>query len=503
VMSLTFRDSHKPGRAPTPGIRPRSHHHAPVRVAPSPARPLAHHNNPIYSVVVDIDPPGSSPELRAAKALLDDGPIAVVVVEKGRISYANPAASQLAADIGITGAIPGQPVSVFGFDIALIDDSIPGNGIETTIGNGGGPGTAAKPVIIRTVTDVSDAKSRVLLIEDLSRSKALDDALRERTATLEAAIESFPFDFWMNNLQNRTILQNSISRRLWGEQHGAHMQDVQDDPEILAQWMEVNKAALAGETQTGETAYQVDGEDRIFRNIVAPVRDGDTVIGVFGANIDITELKHALRDRDLLLRELNHRVKNHLQVILSIISLQRDPCPEKTGNTFRQIQERIQAVLLVHEQLYGTDNLHTIDLGEYTSQLIAAVRSGHGSPLDYHPFSAPVPIEYHHAVPYGIALTELIHNAINHGIPAAPIVIETHHDPAQILITVENAVEDSGETAASHPRGETPPTDGGLMIVASVVSQFSGELSSTSEKGRYRATLRIPYPLGSPTEMLY
>ncbi|MFP4153534.1 MAG: sensor histidine kinase [Alkalispirochaeta sp.] len=479
----------------------------------------------------------------ASDALLQHGTVATIVIEDKTISYANPAAIRLASKIGLPKDLVGSSVEILGPEVvAAIDMTgtagrsapstgkpVPGESQATPDPSPQGPPTpdratpgpapafeiaigrephraavllqvVAVPVSVAipasvanpasTETSTDPANPVVLLISGIAGSRSPDTSLRERTAILEAVIESFPFDFWMNDLGNRTIMQNSVSRALWGEQTGNHMTAVQDDPAILDLWAASNREALAGHVQTTEITYIIDGEERVFHNIVGPVRDGDTVIGIFGANIDITPLKHALRDRDLLLRELNHRVKNHLQMILSVINLQAEPCPEFAGDTYRKIESRIQAVLLVHDQLYETADLHAIDLGVYTSQLVEAVRSGYGNPVDYTPFGEDLPIQYHHAVPYGIALSELILNAIIHGLPKAPITIVASEDHGTVTVTVDNRVDPVNGIRHQRPDDES----GGLAIIASVIAQISGEISAMYSDDVYRASLRIPYP---------
>jgi len=447
----------------------------------------------------------------AADALLQHGTVATFVIDNGTISYANPAAIRLATAVGLPEDLIGSAVELLGPEIvAAIGDTDTPRRRAAAAGqpvSGESPGTPTLEIVIgrephratvlvQVVIPASPAAPAdranplVLLISGIPGSRSADNPLRARTAILEAVIESFPFDFWMNDLDNRTVLQNAKSRALWGDQTGTHMNDVQDDPTILDEWAASNREALAGHVHTKEITYTVNGEERIFHNIVGPVRDGDTVIGIFGANIDITPLKRALRDRDLLLRELNHRVKNHLQMILSVINLQRDPCPESAGDTYRKIESRIQAVLLVHDQLYESKDLHAIDLGIYTTQLVEAVRSGYGNPLNYTPIGGDLPIQYHHAVPWGIALSELILNAIIHGLPGTPITITATEEHGEVTVNVDNRVDPVGAVSA---RGGDD-TIGGLAIVASVIAQISGDIAAICSDGVYRATLRIPYP---------
>lgn len=127
-------------------------------------------------------------------------------------------------------------------------------------------------------------------IKDLTREKKADAALRESEASFRTAIESLPFQFFMLDRNGRYIMQNQVIKDQIGDIVGKRPEDVATDAETLAKWRDNNRRAFAGETVKGEISFPVDGEERIFHNIVSPVYSRNEVWAIMGINIDITRL---------------------------------------------------------------------------------------------------------------------------------------------------------------------------------------------------------------------
>lgn len=133
------------------------------------------------------------------------------------------------------------------------------------------------------------------------------------------------------------------------------------------------------------------------------------------------ELRASEERKEALLREVHHRVKNNLAVICSLFYLQsthaKDP---ETAHIFFDMENRVHSMALVHESLYGSDNLARIDFAEYARSLAEDILAAHGSP------NAPVRLKtdlesvrmsVDLALPCGLILNELVSNAFKHGFP--------------------------------------------------------------------------------------
>jgi two-component sensor histidine kinase len=142
------------------------------------------------------------------------------------------------------------------------------------------------------------------------------------------------------------------------------------------------------------------------------------------ASEQVTATLRASEERkEALLREVHHRVKNNLAVICSLFYLQsthtRD---EETVQIFHDMENRVHSMALVHESLYGSENLARIDFAEYAQALANDILASHGSPeapVQLKSDLEPVIMSADLAVPCGLILNELISNAFKHGFPSS------------------------------------------------------------------------------------
>ncbi len=130
------------------------------------------------------------------------------------------------------------------------------------------------------------------------------------------------------------------------------------------------------------------------------------------------EIRAALAEKETLLRELHHRVKNNMQLISSMISLQKTSVQDKTAkNILLELEDKIRTMALVHQKLYQSENLAEIDLREYIRDLICLLVKSHGLKPDAAEMRLDIentPIPINTAIPIGIVLNELISNAFKH-----------------------------------------------------------------------------------------
>jgi len=163
---------------------------------------------------------------------------------------------------------------------------------------------------------------------------------------------------------------------------------------------------------------------------------------VVGTHQDITErklaeqqIKNDLAERELLLRELYHRTKNNMQVIVSLLRMrEHDTKDAAVHQLVVDIADKIQSMALVHQMLYESNDLNQIDLGEYVEEFSAIVfGSGNGYErrirLEYEVSHCLVSIDL--AVPLGMVLSELMSNSVKHAFPSA-----ANDDPKIIYISV-------------------------------------------------------------------
>jgi PAS domain S-box-containing protein len=208
------------------------------------------------------------------------------------------------------------------------------------------------------------------------------------------------------------------------------------------------------------------------------------------------ELRRSLADKELLLREVHHRVKNNLQVVSSLLDLQsrtiHDP---EVLERFQASQDRIRSMVIIHDQLHRTDALDSIDLASYLTQLVGHLTQFHVDPAGRVRLRTElehVRVDLDRALACGLIVNELVTNALKHAFPdgrSGDVLVACRTlDGARI----ELAVSDDGPGSQAHvgaPDGQTL----GLSLVRTQVRQLKGTLTTDHEQGTH---VRVEFPDG-------
>jgi PAS domain S-box-containing protein len=201
----------------------------------------------------------------------------------------------------------------------------------------------------------------------------------------------------------------------------------------------------------------------------------------------------SLREKDVLLREIHHRVKNNLQIVSSLLNLQskiiRD---ETTLNAIKDSQNRIKAMALVHEKLYRSGDISSIDLAEYTRFLTDSLFRFYGiSHQTVRPVFLidDVKVNIHVAIPLGLIINELVSNVLKHAFPAGKkgeLAITLKEDDRYITMTIK----DSGVGIPQNFDWRNTESLG-LRLVTELADQLDGTIELDRANGT-SFTLTIP-----------
>lgn len=198
------------------------------------------------------------------------------------------------------------------------------------------------------------------------------------------------------------------------------------------------------------------------------------------------QLKQSLKEKEVLLKEIHHRVKNNLQVISSVLRLQSDYVrDDKVLSLFRDSQNRIRSMALIHEKLYQSKDLLRISLDEYIrdlgSNLLSSYTQSRSTHLRTH--APEILLNIDTAIPCGLIINELVSNSLKHAFPV-------DHQDNEISIEIspigENkfmlAVQDNG---VGFPEDlDFQNTESlGLELVCIFVEQLEGEIELIREPG--------------------
>ena len=247
------------------------------------------------------------------------------------------------------------------------------------------------------------------------------------------------------------------------------------------------------------SAEYVTNNQHWFRCLAAPMPAGPFG-GTVLMHIDVTEIKSmeaALRklvgQKSTLLREVNHRVKNSLQLVSSLLTLQTLSLPDEGVRVhFQDARSRIEAIARVHNRLYQADQFQTIEFGTYLNELCEdlARASGGDSMCDIDVRSDVIDLPIDHAAPLGLIANELITNAVKHrGKSAARVTVTFRREDEKLALTVSD-------------RGPGLPSNFdirksrslGMRLISSLAGQIraSVDIDTTTQGTTFRIELPVP-----------
>jgi two-component sensor histidine kinase len=191
-------------------------------------------------------------------------------------------------------------------------------------------------------------------------------------------------------------------------------------------------------------------------------------------------LARSLAEKEVLLKEVHHRVKNNLQVVASLLRLQAEAFGDQTlATALRESQLRVESMALIHEELYESGDLREVDLGEHARLLLSNLFHAYG--IDRTRIRGHVALDapslvlgVDQAIPAGLILNELISNALKHAFPgerSGSLTIEGGLRGGRVVLEVR----DDGAGLPEDFRPETPKSLG-LQIVRILARQLKGSL---------------------------
>lgn len=268
-------------------------------------------------------------------------------------------------------------------------------------------------------------------------------------------------------------------------------------PEDRQRWIDaIRTSAWTLEPMSMEfRVVNAEGAKTWIRSIARPHREADGSVVWDAVALDVNDLKLTqaelelrLAEKDTLLREVHHRVKNNLQAIWGVIQVERSRLSDaEARERLEVIGHRLSVLGAIHQQLYASGNLQRIDCAQNLEQLGLRLADLHGREgIDILVDADPVLCDLDTALPIGLIANELINNCYRHAFPDGA--------GGRIEVSLRDRENEIELEVADDGAGMTPAQSSGIgtIIVDALVGQINGEVSTVTGATGTTITVIIP-----------
>ncbi|HBB35335.1 MAG TPA: hypothetical protein DDZ80_00450 [Cyanobacteria bacterium UBA8803] len=365
--------------------------------------------------------------------------------------------------------------------------------------------------LVGVAKDITEGKQAELALQQLNQE--LEYRVQERTGELERSqrfiqhmADASPNILYIYDLiENRNIYTNRNIATILGytpaeiQAMGAMLLPMLMHPDDLPKHLDgLHRIHTVADGDILELEYRLrhaNGEWRwIYSRYTIFTRTPDGAVQqIIGTAQDISDrkrteeqLKTSLAEKEVLLREIHHRVKNNLNVIHSLLNMQARTIPDEAlKNVLFDSQRRLQTMALIHEQLYQSKSLAKIDFAEYLHRLVrnlfAAANLNHQA-IQVEIKAEPLALNLEAAIPIALIINELLTNSFKHAFPAGHsgiISVKFDRDDDK---TLHLSISDNG--VGLPPNLDLHKTSSlGMRLVHILVQQLRATLTVTNNNG--------------------
>ena len=335
---------------------------------------------------------------------------------------------------------------------------------------------------------------------------------RDRADYFRSVISRSPVPMAIHNMEGNITNLNQGWVDLWGAENAEDIiRDYQVDLDPLAQQLELGKSfhkALEGEIlKLPEVTFTAhDGQARVVHILLYPLKKAaGSTNQIMISMEDVTEIvnhrnlvEKSLVDKELLLKEVHHRVKNNLQIIASLLGLQKAGMQDgEISQTLDEFRNRVNSMALVHDALYRSPEFNNIDIAGYIQNLIKELQIAFkldDSSVQLLTDIPPINLSVDIAIPCGLIINELITNSLKYAFPEP----EQEHKRINIKFTrledkiLRVEVHDNGVGIPEPVVWDSVQSLGLYLVKILSEQQLMGSVELNSEAG---AHFTIEFPL--------
>jgi PAS domain S-box-containing protein len=338
---------------------------------------------------------------------------------------------------------------------------------------------------------------------DITAQKRAEQALRDSEQRFRTFVDHATDTFFLHDTRGKILDANQRACESLGYTRDelVGMTPADFDPDATpARYEMIGRALEAGEVIAFDSHHRrKDGSVFPVEVRIGPFWQAGRRLGVSLAR-DITarkraeeQLRASLREKDVLLKEVHHRVKNNLQLISSLLALQAGTLTDPAAAALVESQNRVRAMALVHEHLYRSGDLASVRLAGHVEALCAELYRSHGVDpgrvtLDLR--VADLTLDLDRSIRCGLVVNELVSNALKHAFPGSRpgrvgVQLDARPEGCYTLTVADNGV---GLPPAFDP-GRCDSL--GLQLVCDLAAQLGGSLT-WSRNGGTAVTVRFP-----------
>ena len=363
-----------------------------------------------------------------------------------------------------------------------------------------------KDIFIR-VGMIPGTEESIASLMDITPLKRAEESLRQSEEQYRGFFEASKDTVYITSVGGKVLDINGSGLELFGIKRDDLDKiniagDIYADPADRAALMEI--VARKGYAKSHEVNFKrMDGTVFPATITAATTKDAEgNITGYQGIIRDETDrklaedrIRQSLREKEILLAEIHHRVKNNMQIVTSLLSLQsRDIEDERARSLVRNCEDRIGSMSLVHERLYLSKDLSRVDFSDYITSMATRLFQVHRVDSRVVSFSSHIKdvlFTIETAIPLGLILNELISNALKHGFPGGrkgeiTIALKKNKRTGKTTLTV-------ADNGVGFPEGVDyrNPETFGLQLVEMLTEQLNGTVELDRSGGTaFRITFK-------------